>query len=79
MLHRGPVEVDRKNVVSSNLDSVGYDALTQTLEIRFKNGSIYQYADVPLHVHLELMNAPSKGQFLARTIKGVYRYRRVPG
>ncbi|OOV12303.1 KTSC domain-containing protein, partial [Deinococcus sp. LM3] len=31
-------------VSSSNLASVGYDALTQTLEVAFQNGSLYSYA-----------------------------------
>ena len=38
--------MERKNVSSSNLKSVGYDSTTQTLEIEFLNGGLYQYSSV---------------------------------
>jgi hypothetical protein len=62
---------------SSNIASIGYDVDSQTLEIEFLNGGVYQYFDIPQHVHEELMNADSKGQYLARNIKGAYRYSKV--
>lgn len=34
-------------VSSSNLASVGYDETSQTLEIGFLHGGVYQYFDVP--------------------------------
>ncbi|HGM5561016.1 MAG: KTSC domain-containing protein [Serratia marcescens] len=69
--------MDRENVTSSNISSIGYDADSQTLEIEFLNGAIYQYFDVPEQVHAELMGADSVGAFLARNIKGSFRYSRV--
>lgn len=69
--------MDRENVTSSNISSIGYDAESQTLEIEFLNGAIYQYFDVPEQVHAELMAADSVGAFLARNIKGSFRYSRV--
>ena len=36
----------REHVESSNIESIGYDVKTQTLEIEFLNGAIYQYFDV---------------------------------
>lgn len=71
--------MERARVSSSSLHSVGYDAVTATLEIQFLEGTIYQYANVPLSVHTALMNAPSKGQYLDRHIKDHYRYRKVAG
>lgn len=62
---------------SSNIESIGYDLDTATLEIEFKNNSIYQYFDVPQNIFNDLMMAESKGQYLAQHIKGVYRYSRV--
>jgi hypothetical protein len=64
-------------VTSSNVDSVGYDTGTQTLEVEFKNGYVYQYFDVPETVYRQMINADSAGQFLINNIKGVYRYARV--
>ena len=64
-------------VTSSSLAAIGYDAKTQTLELEFLNGTLYQYFDVPQGVHEALMQADSKGNFLNGNIKGVYRYARV--
>jgi len=69
--------MNRQPVTSSNIASIGYDADSQTLEIEFLNGGVYQYFDVPQYVYEELMNADSHGQYLAQNIKGVYRYSKV--
>lgn len=69
--------MNRQPVTSSNIASIGYDANSQTLEIEFLNGGVYQYFDVPQHVYEELMNASSHGQYLAQNIKGVYRFSKV--
>lgn len=69
--------MERQSVTSSNIASIGYDANSQTLEVEFLNGDVYQYFDVPQHVHQELMNASSHGQYLAQNIKGIYSYSKV--
>jgi len=70
--------VDRNFVSSSNLKSVGYDPKTQTLEIEFLDGSIYQYFSVPQSVYEGLMGAASHGTYFDRYIKkGGYRYLKV--
>ena len=69
--------MNRISVISSNLNSVGYDSSTQTLEVEFNDGSIYHYFDVPSSEHSGLMNASSKGSYLSSNIKGRYRYQRV--
>lgn len=68
---------NRIPVDSSNIASIGYDEDTNTLEIEFHNGGVYQYFDVPFHVYDGLMEAASKGQYLAQQIKGHYRYVKV--
>jgi hypothetical protein len=62
---------------SSNIESVGYDPETQTMEVEFTNGNVYQYFDVPQAVQEELMRAESAGKFLNAQIKGVYRYAKL--
>lgn len=69
--------MNRKAVTSSNIASIGYDEDSQTLEVQFLDGSIYQYFDLPSHLNEGLMNASSHGQYLAQNIKGVYRYSKV--
>lgn len=69
--------MERKPVTSSNIASIGYDSASQTLEIQFKNGGIYQYFDVPEQVYNGIMRASSHGEYLAQYIKGHYRYSKV--
>jgi hypothetical protein len=62
-MHRVPVE-------SSMLDSIGYEK--NVLEVRFCNGGLYQYLDVPESALSELMRAESKGRFFNQNIRGRY-------
>jgi uncharacterized protein len=62
---------------SSNIASIGYDNQSETLEIEFLNGSIYQYFDIPERIYKELMGADSYGKYFASVIKGNYRYSKV--
>ena len=56
-------------VISSNVESIGYDAGTQTLRVEFKGGRIYEYSDVPQE-KWEGLNATSVGSYLHREIMG---------
>jgi KTSC domain len=65
--------MDRIRVSSTNIRSIGYDEGSQTLEVEFKSGGIYDYAGVPKNVHQRFMAAPSKGRFFDSSIKDKYR------
>lgn len=67
----------REQVSSSSITSVGYDEPSETLEVEFQNGSIYQYYNVPQSIYAEFRAASSAGQFLAYQIKNVFPYSRV--
>ena len=67
----------KQNVVSTNLQSVGYDRGSQTLEVQFLSGRVYQYYGVPENMHTQLMQAASKGVFLNIYIKNRYPFSRV--
>jgi hypothetical protein len=69
--------MNRTPVTSSNVASVGYDLNTMTLEVEFRNGSVYQYFDVSESVYQDLMSASSVGTYLNQTIKAIYRYVRI--
>ena len=69
--------MNRDPVASSNIASIGYDLDSETLEIEFTNGSIYQYFNVPSGLNDQLMAAPSKGQFLNVYIRNGYPFSRV--
>ncbi len=69
--------MDRVNVVSRNIKSIGYDPSINTLEVEFNSGSIYQYYTVPSSIYEGIMSANSKGTFLNDHIKGKYPYKRI--
>ncbi len=69
--------MNRDPIASSNLVSVGYDEPSQTLEIEFINGTVYQYYNVDAALCEQFMQAPSKGQFLNTYIRNAYPYSRV--
>lgn len=55
--------MERVPVTSSNIASIGFDPDTQTLEVEFTNGDVYQYMGVPADVHEAFMASDSKGKF----------------
>lgn len=69
--------MDRIFVQSSNVTAVGFDEATETLEVEFSGGSIYQYYNVPQHLYELFMQAASKGQFLNVYIKNSHAFSRV--
>ncbi len=69
--------MDRQPVDSSNLSSVGYDAETETLEVEFRHGGVYQYFRVPPATHRSLLEAPSLGSYFNKHVRDSYDQRRV--
>ena len=66
--------MERNPVISSNIRAIGYDSDSQTLEVEFNHGGVYQYAGVPQGEHDGMMNAESKGKYLNANIKGRYQF-----
>jgi hypothetical protein len=69
--------MERIQVSSSNIQSVGYDSETATLEVEFHSGAIYQYFEVPENIYNELISASSVGQYFSTQLKGVYRFVKI--
>jgi hypothetical protein len=69
--------MNRDRVASSNILSVGYDEPSQTLEVEFSNGTIYQYYNVGRNLFEQFMEAASKGQFLNTYIRNAYPFSRI--
>lgn len=69
--------MDRQLVASTNIASIGYDVPSETLEVEFNNGTVYQYYNVGVVLFEQLMQSTSKGQFLNAYIKNAYPYSRV--
>ena len=64
-------------VSSSSIVSVGYDAETETLEIEYIGGGVYQYFDVTRAAHEDLMASDSLGRFVNTKVKEHYRFVQV--
>lgn len=62
---------------SSNIARFGYDSENGILCVDFRKGGLYNYFDVPEAIYDQMRAASSKGQFLARNVKGSYRYARA--
>jgi hypothetical protein len=69
--------MERVAVASSNIKEAGYDQTSNTLELMFSDGRIYQYFDVPLSVYEGLLAAASAGQYFHTEIRGIYRFARM--
>ena len=69
--------MNKQNVASSNVRAIGYDDRTQTLEVEFVSGRVYQYYGVPENMHSQFMQVPSQGKFLHTYIKDQFPFSRV--
>ena len=80
--------MERTEVKSSQLVSIGYDAEKQILEIEFKgNGvppcSVYQYFLVPSETHKAIMDEAvneggSVGRYFGKEIRGKFKFAKLP-
>jgi hypothetical protein len=75
--NREEMIMDRLAVASSNIAEIGYDPDTETLEVMFHHGGVYQYYNVPAFMYERLMQAGSVGIFFNSEIKGHYPETRV--
>lgn len=53
--------MNMRPVKSTSINSVGYDPATRTMRILFKNGGLYDHANVSEEQHKALMGAKSMG------------------
>lgn len=66
------LQIDRQDVVSSNIKSIGYHAETQTLDVEFAAGRVYRFAGVPQQAYDQLIGAESIGSHFARHVRGKF-------
>jgi KTSC domain len=66
-----------KQVYSTMVQAIGYEAESGELIITWRNGSRGSYSGVPEDVALQAAQAASVGQFLNSEIKPIYAYRRI--
>lgn len=66
--------VKMKNCNFSNICNFKYYVSSETIEIEFINGKVYQYFDVPKEIACSGFNTLSLGSWLHRNIRGKFRY-----
>jgi len=64
-------------VSSSNINEIGYDNENQEVYVRFNNGGLYIYRNVPETEFEGLRYAPSVGSYIHRNFKNVYPFVRI--
>ena len=61
--------MERQDVVSSMIKSIGYDKEASILEIEFDSGVVWDYTEFPEYLWYEFESAESKGKFFHQNIK----------
>jgi KTSC domain len=70
--------MNRIQVSSSNFASVGYDSVTQSLEVEFLHDGIYRYLGVPSSVYDVLMATDCHDAYFDRYVKKAgYSYQKI--
>jgi hypothetical protein len=67
----------RASVDSTAIRSAGYDDVHHVLEVRYADGDVYRYQNVPPLVASAFGQAPSKGHFLNTVVKRFFPVERV--
>jgi hypothetical protein len=61
-----------QSVKSSNIESVGYDPASKTMQVKFRSGSTHEYGGISPEVHAAFMGASSHGAHYAAHVRGRY-------
>ena len=69
--------MERVVVQSGAVASIGYDPATETLEVAFPSGAVWQYSGVAAHTHDEFLHADSVGRYFAMFIRANYKSQRL--
>lgn len=69
--------MQRKDISSSMIRSIGYEFETSILEIEFNTGAVWQYYDFPESCWYDFDNSESQGKYFHACIKGQFREGKV--
>lgn len=62
---------DLTPVTSSNIEAIGHDGTD--LYVKFHNGRVWRYRNVPADVHAEMLRQKSPGSFFSTQVKPNYQ------
>lgn len=69
LLSKEALAIPREAVISSFIDSIGYDPERKWLAIALRFGFLYVYIGISEQIYQDFCNAPSKGHFYNETIR----------
>jgi KTSC domain len=73
----GSLNMNRTTVGSPGIAQVGYEEGSETLEIEFVSGKIFQFYNVPLKLFNQLMNSSQKELYYESHILVRFPYTRI--
>ncbi|MEI8279076.1 MAG: KTSC domain-containing protein, partial [Bacteroidota bacterium] len=65
------------NLTTTASGILDFEYKGETLQIKFADGSSYEYFGVPKAIYVKLVNAPTPGRFARRHIYDSFVYRNV--
>jgi hypothetical protein len=69
--------ISMRSVTSSSLRRVGYNSMSRTLRIEFKEGSVWEYLQVPPSEYEGLLKAGSHGRYFSSHIRNHFQSRKI--
>lgn len=64
-------------IESTNIVRTEYDTATKKMIAQFKNGTKYEYEDVPHNVYTKFRLAESQGRYFTTDISKKFKYKKV--
>jgi hypothetical protein len=64
-------------IESTNIVRTEYDTTTKKMIAEFKNGTRYEYEDVPHNVYTKFRMAESQGKYFTTDISKKFKYKKV--
>ena len=61
----------------TNSGLIDYQYKARVLEVKYTDGSVYEYFDVPSNIYNKLLNSDVPGRFIRRNICGAFVYRKT--
>jgi len=69
--------IERKPVKSHTILTMGFDKLTKTLQVEFRNKAVYDYYDVPEFLYERSLTKNSINTYLNKAVYNKYKYKKV--
>jgi len=64
-------------IQSTNVVKTEYDTLTKKLIVEFKNGTKYEYDEVPHQTYTQFRMSESQGKFFSSNIAKSFKYKKL--